>query len=114
MAPIAVGDSLPDGQLGWFDENDQLQQVSVHALAAGKKVILFGVPGAFTPTCRSLYPPPPPFPVPVSSPPAFSEISELFGPVFVFLGERDVFLGLVGAEGDYLGSFGTSSISYSE
>ena len=54
MAPIAVGDSLPDGQLGWFDENDQLQQVSVHALAAGKKVILFGVPGAFTPTCRSL------------------------------------------------------------
>jgi hypothetical protein len=58
MAPIAVGDSLPDGQLGWFDENDQLQQVSVHALAAGKKVILFGVPGAFTPTCRSLYPPP--------------------------------------------------------
>ncbi|KAF8675731.1 hypothetical protein HU200_047214 [Digitaria exilis] len=53
MAPIAVGDSLPDGQLGWFDENDQLQQVSVHALAAGKKVILFGVPGAFTPTCRS-------------------------------------------------------------
>ncbi|CAO1947991.1 unnamed protein product [Urochloa humidicola] len=51
MAPITVGDSLPDGQLGWFDENDQLQQVSVHSLAAGKKVILFGVPGAFTPTC---------------------------------------------------------------
>ncbi|KAJ1284747.1 hypothetical protein BS78_03G228800 [Paspalum vaginatum] len=51
MAPIAVGDSLPDGQLGWFDESDQLQQVSVHSLAAGKKVILFGVPGAFTPTC---------------------------------------------------------------
>ncbi|TVU35556.1 hypothetical protein EJB05_17452, partial [Eragrostis curvula] len=52
MAPISVGDSLPDGQLGWFDENDQLQQVSIHSLAAGKKVILFGVPGAFTPTCR--------------------------------------------------------------
>jgi peroxiredoxin len=58
MAPIAVGDSLPDGQLGWFDESDQLQQVSVHALAAGKKVILFGVPGAFTPTCRSVPVPP--------------------------------------------------------
>jgi hypothetical protein len=53
MAPTSVGDSLPDGQLGWFDENDQLQQVSIHTLAAGKKVILFGVPGAFTPTCRS-------------------------------------------------------------
>ncbi|CAD6237496.1 unnamed protein product [Miscanthus lutarioriparius] len=57
MAPIAVGDSLPDGQLGWFDENDQLQQVSVHALAAGKKVILFGVPGAFTPTCSNQHVP---------------------------------------------------------
>ncbi|CAL9101091.1 unnamed protein product [Musa textilis] len=51
MAPIAVGDALPEGTLAWFDENDQLQQLSVHSLAAGKKVILFGVPGAFTPTC---------------------------------------------------------------
>ncbi|XP_031272177.1 peroxiredoxin-2 [Pistacia vera] len=51
MAPIAVGDTLPDGTLAYFDEQDQLQQVSVHSLAAGKKVILFGVPGAFTPTC---------------------------------------------------------------
>ncbi|KAG9456123.1 hypothetical protein H6P81_000631 [Aristolochia fimbriata] len=51
MAPIAVGDSLPDGTLSYFDAEDKLQQVSVHSLAAGKKVILFGVPGAFTPTC---------------------------------------------------------------
>lgn len=54
MAPIAVGDSLPDGTLAYFDEQDNLQQVSIHSLAAGKKVILFGVPGAFTPTCRYL------------------------------------------------------------
>nr|AFH74406.1 type II peroxiredoxin [Tamarix hispida] len=51
MAPIAVGDTIPEGTLSYFDENDQLQQVSVHSLAAGKKVIIFGVPGAFTPTC---------------------------------------------------------------
>ncbi|KAM7512852.1 hypothetical protein LguiB_011727 [Lonicera macranthoides] len=51
MAPIAVGDVIPDGTLAYFDEEDQLQQVSVHSLAAGKKVVLFGVPGAFTPTC---------------------------------------------------------------
>ncbi|XP_020273458.1 peroxiredoxin-2C-like [Asparagus officinalis] len=51
MAPIAVGDSIPDGTLAWFDENDQLQQLPMHSLAKGKKVILFGVPGAFTPTC---------------------------------------------------------------
>jgi len=52
MAPIAVGDVVPDGTISFFDENDQLQTASVHSLAAGKKVILFGVPGAFTPTCR--------------------------------------------------------------
>ncbi|KAH9687818.1 peroxiredoxin-2B [Citrus sinensis] len=52
MAPIAVGDPLPDGTLAYFDEQDQLQQVSVHSLAAGKKVILFGILGAFTPTCN--------------------------------------------------------------
>jgi len=51
MAPIAVGDVIPDGTLAYFDEEDQLQQASVHSLAAGKKVVLFGVPGAFTPTC---------------------------------------------------------------
>ncbi|XP_042486564.1 peroxiredoxin-2B [Macadamia integrifolia] len=51
MAPIAVGDVIPDGTLAYFDESDQLQNVSIHSLAAGKKVILFGVPGAFTPTC---------------------------------------------------------------
>ncbi|MCO5549390.1 hypothetical protein L7F22_002861 [Adiantum nelumboides] len=51
MAPIAIGDRLPDGTLSHFDANDSLQQVSIHSLAAGKKIILFGVPGAFTPTC---------------------------------------------------------------
>ncbi|XP_038878404.1 peroxiredoxin-2-like [Benincasa hispida] len=51
MAPIAVGDTLPDGTVAYFDGEDQLQQASIHSLAAGKKVVLFGVPGAFTPTC---------------------------------------------------------------
>lgn len=51
MAPIAVGDKIPEGTLAWFDEKDDVQQLSVHSLAAGKKVVLFGVPGAFTPTC---------------------------------------------------------------
>ncbi|GJT45924.1 putative thioredoxin-like fold protein, partial [Tanacetum coccineum] len=51
MAPIAVNDVIPDGTLAYFDENDEMKQVSVHSLAAGKKVVIFGVPGAFTPTC---------------------------------------------------------------
>lgn len=109
MAPIAVGDALPDGQLGWFDENDQLQQVSVHALASGKKVILFGVPGAFTPTCRSLRP----FPCPVSSSHSLGDLRAFWPLCF---GGRTVFLGLgwVGAEGGYMGSLGISSSPDSE
>ncbi|KAJ0795144.1 putative thioredoxin-dependent peroxiredoxin [Helianthus annuus] len=51
MAPIKVGDSILDGSLAHFDEKDEMQQVSVHSLAAGKKVVIFGVRGAFTPTC---------------------------------------------------------------
>lgn len=52
MAPIAVGETIPEGTLAWFDEEDELKQIAIHSLAAGKKVVLFGVPGAFTPTCR--------------------------------------------------------------
>ncbi len=52
MAPIAAGDTVPEGTLAYFDDQDQLQQVSIHSLAAGKKVVIVGVPGAFTPTCR--------------------------------------------------------------
>ncbi|KAF3618880.1 Peroxiredoxin-2C, partial [Capsicum annuum] len=37
MAPIAVGDVIPDGTVSYFDEQDQLQSVSVHSLAKGKK-----------------------------------------------------------------------------
>lgn len=55
MAPIAVGDVIPDGSLALFDEDDKLQTVSIYSLAAGKKVVLFAVPGAFTPTCRYTY-----------------------------------------------------------
>ncbi|CAN1172070.1 unnamed protein product [Linum perenne] len=51
MAPIAAGATLPDETFAYFDENDQLQQVSIHSLAASKKVVIVGVPGAFTLTC---------------------------------------------------------------
>ncbi|XP_010470474.1 PREDICTED: peroxiredoxin-2C-like [Camelina sativa] len=51
MAPITVGNVIPDGKISFFDENDQLQTVSIHSFAAGKKVVFFGVPGAFTPLC---------------------------------------------------------------
>jgi len=52
MAPIKVGDVIPDGTLAFLDEENKPQSVTIHSLSAGKKVIIFAVPGAFTPTCR--------------------------------------------------------------
>jgi peroxiredoxin len=52
VATIAVGDKLPDATLSYFDPADgELKTVTVAELTAGKKAILFAVPGAFTPTC---------------------------------------------------------------
>ncbi|XP_039162439.1 peroxiredoxin-2E-1, chloroplastic [Eucalyptus grandis] len=50
-ASISVGDKLPDATLSYFDPAGELQTTTVSALTAGKKSILFAVPGAFTPTC---------------------------------------------------------------
>jgi len=51
-ATIAVGGKLPDATLSYFDPADgELRTVTVGELTAGKKAVLFAVPGAFTPTC---------------------------------------------------------------
>jgi hypothetical protein len=49
---IAVGDRLPDAKLSYFHAPDgELKTVTVRELTAGKKLVLFAVSGAFTPTC---------------------------------------------------------------
>ncbi|KAL5708530.1 thioredoxin peroxidase Tpx1 [Ranunculus cassubicifolius] len=53
MAPIAVDSVLPEGTFAYIDEENNMKQVSIHSLAAGKKVVLFGTPGAFTPICSN-------------------------------------------------------------
>jgi peroxiredoxin len=53
VATIAVGDKLPEAQLSYFDAEGNAQAVTVSELTKGKKVVLFAVPGAFTPTCSS-------------------------------------------------------------
>ena len=47
---IAVGDKIPSATLHRMGA-DGPEAVSTEELCAGKKVVLFGVPGAFTPTC---------------------------------------------------------------
>lgn len=53
---ISVGDRLPEVTLLRFGEAGP-EEVALSALTAGKKVAIFGVPGAFTPTCDSAHVP---------------------------------------------------------
>src|SRR4029077_10316257 len=47
MTTIQPGDTIPDVKLKTTDGND----LFTTDLCRGKKVVLFAVPGAFTPTC---------------------------------------------------------------
>ncbi|MDA8017585.1 MAG: peroxiredoxin [Thermoanaerobaculia bacterium] len=50
---IQVGDKLPSGTLRKFD--GAIQTVATDDLFGGRTVVLFAVPGAFTPTCNDTH-----------------------------------------------------------
>ena len=60
---IKVGDKLPAGTLMEFHEVEKdgcsigPNPVKVEDLTKGKKVVIFGLPGAFTPTCSAKHVP---------------------------------------------------------
>jgi len=60
---VKVGDKLPEGTLSEFLETEQPgcavgpNNFQVSQLAKGKRVVIFGVPGAFTPTCSAKHVP---------------------------------------------------------
>jgi peroxiredoxin len=54
--PIAVGQKLPDATFK-VRTPEGLKDVTVGELCAGKKIVLFAVPGAFTPTCHAKHVP---------------------------------------------------------
>ena len=49
---ISVGDKVPSANLKHMTA-DGIQDLSTDDLFAGKRVVLFAVPGAFTPTCSN-------------------------------------------------------------
>mgnify|MGYP003316956906 FL=1 len=51
---IQVGDQIPEGALKVMGEKGP-QDVSTSDMFGGKKVVLFAVPGAFTPTCSAAH-----------------------------------------------------------
>lgn len=53
---LTVGEKLPAASLGRLGA-DGPEQVDLNALIAGKKVVIFAVPGAYTPTCSSAHMP---------------------------------------------------------
>ena len=61
--PIKVGDRLPDGTLTEFIEQETPgctvgpNAFQTADLTKGKKVVIFGLPGAFTPTCSAKHVP---------------------------------------------------------
>ena len=60
---VKVGDKLPPGKLSEFIEVETAgctlgpNDFQVEDLTRGKKVAIFGVPGAFTPTCSAKHVP---------------------------------------------------------
>lgn len=52
--PIQPGDTLPDVELQVMGEKGP-EKIRTSALFAGKKAVLFAVPGAFTPTCSAAH-----------------------------------------------------------
>lgn len=48
---INVGDTLPEGRFQRLE--DTVQSITSTELFSGRKVVLFAVPGAFTPTCSN-------------------------------------------------------------
>jgi len=51
---VEVGSKMPDAELREFT-SDGMQKVPTSELFAGRKVVLFAVPGAFTPTCSDTH-----------------------------------------------------------
>ena len=53
---LSTGDTLPEADLIRLGESGP-ETVGVAALTRGRKVVIFAVPGAFTPTCSSAHVP---------------------------------------------------------
>lgn len=67
---IAVGERIPDAKLFEMTADGPVER-NVAELFEGKTVVLFGVPGAFTPTCH------------LKHMPSFVEKADAFGPMGV-------------------------------
>jgi cytochrome c peroxidase len=50
-----VGDEFPEVIFNWMDDNFEVQKAGSGELFNNKKIILIGMPGAFSPTCSMMH-----------------------------------------------------------
>tara|TARA_A100001011_G_scaffold327307_1_gene351369 strand:- start:422 stop:910 length:489 start_codon:yes stop_codon:yes gene_type:complete len=51
---IKTGDKFPEGTLAFYDSGS-LKTIKTDVLFKNKRIVLFGMPGAFTPTCSQYH-----------------------------------------------------------
>lgn len=51
----SVGDEFPEVIFNWMDDNFEVQKAGSSELFGDKKIILIGMPGAFSPTCSMMH-----------------------------------------------------------
>ncbi len=51
---IKIGDKLPNSELFYLDQNNDVKKINILDICKGKAIIL-GMPGAFTKTCSALH-----------------------------------------------------------
>ena len=52
---IKTGDKLPSSELFYLDQSNDVKKIDILDLCKNNKVIILGMPGAFTKTCSALH-----------------------------------------------------------
>ena len=52
---IKVGDKLPSSELYYIDPNNDVKKIDILDLCKNDKIIIIGMPGAFTKTCSAIH-----------------------------------------------------------
>jgi peroxiredoxin len=52
---IKVGDKLPSTELFYLDQSNNVKKIDILDLCGNNKIIILGMPGAFTKTCSALH-----------------------------------------------------------
>ena len=52
---IKVGEKLPSSELFYLDQNNDVKKVDILDLCKDSKIIILGMPGAFTKTCSAVH-----------------------------------------------------------